>query len=225
MIRRILSLERNFQSVKESSREKNLPIQIGWNLSVKKINTFFEHQDTCGYKFEINPKGNVFIVEMEKAVHASVVTLLQDYFKFPNGGVIINSLIDVLGSSVAHYQPNGEGKLPAPRYCYKYSGLTIILMPLIPDPPPQRKLSFRSPRLSRYLEISAVDTLGRPHTRIICEIAVLQNYRDWNAKCSHWMQQQYARLWTHQVAPVPRRYTAIAGQVGVYYEEIRLACY
>jgi len=66
----------------------SLPIQIGWNLSVEKIDTFFERQDTRGYKFYINPRGNVFIVEMEKIVYSLVIARLQDYFKVPNGGVV-----------------------------------------------------------------------------------------------------------------------------------------
>ncbi|KAF0459367.1 hypothetical protein F8M41_000776 [Gigaspora margarita] len=247
MIRRILSLEKNFQSVKESSREKNLPIQIGWNLSVKKIDTFFERQDTRGYKFDIDPRGNVFIVEMEKTVHASVVIRLIVYFMVPNGGVADNPPIDVLGSS-AHYQPRGGGKPSAPDIAI-YPGLTIIPKPPIPAPPPQRRLSFHPPRPSRHLEIPPVDKSGRPHARIMCEIAVSQSYAGqsgWNAKCCRWMRQQYvrcvfgvkiyspratrnvngqlnrcmiARLWTHQEAPVPEKHTAVAGQAGIYYEE------
>jgi len=66
---------------------------------VEKIDTFFERQDTRGYKFDIASKGNVFIVEMEKAEHASVVARLQKYFEVPNGGVADNPPIDVLGAS------------------------------------------------------------------------------------------------------------------------------
>ncbi|CAG8645082.1 10134_t:CDS:2, partial [Gigaspora rosea] len=125
-------------------------------------------------------------------------------------------------------------------------GLTIIPMPPIP---PQCEPSFHPPRPSRHLEIPAVDKSGRPHARIVCEIAVSQSYvgqSSWNAKCSRWMQQQYvrcvfgvkiyspratrnangqldrcmiARLWTRQAAPVLGRHTAVAGQAGVYYEE------
>ncbi|CAG8486875.1 1093_t:CDS:2 [Racocetra fulgida] len=74
-------------------------IQIGWNLSVKKIDAFFECQDTRGYKFDTNPRGNVFIVKIEKDEHASVIARLQKYFEVPNGGVTDNPLIDVLGAS------------------------------------------------------------------------------------------------------------------------------
>ncbi|CAG8759559.1 21216_t:CDS:2, partial [Gigaspora rosea] len=194
-----------------------------WNLSVKKIDSFFECQDTRGYKFEIDPKGNVFIVEMENVVHASVEELLRNYFYIPNRGVIINPPINVMGSS--------KGKPSAPDIAI-YPGLTIIPMPPIPAPPPRSRLSICSPRPSRHLEIPAVDASGKPHARIMCEIAVSQSYHDWNAKCSCWMQQQYVRCVfgvkfyrpkaTQNANGQPDSghvYTAVAGQVGVYYEE------
>ncbi|CAG8466220.1 2678_t:CDS:2, partial [Dentiscutata erythropus] len=115
--------------------------KIGWNLSVKKIDTFFERQDTRGYKFEIDPRGNVFIVEMEKAEHASAVARLIKYFEVPNGGVADNHPIDVLGSS-AHYQPRGRGKPSAPDIAI-YPGLTIIPKSPIPAPPPQHRTAPR----------------------------------------------------------------------------------
>ncbi len=65
---------------------------------MKKIDTFFERHDTRGYKFDIDPKGNVFIVEMEIAEHGIVVARLQDCFKVPNRGVIYDPPIDALGS-------------------------------------------------------------------------------------------------------------------------------
>ncbi|CAG8489220.1 6375_t:CDS:2 [Gigaspora rosea] len=243
----------------------SLPIQIGWNLSVKKIDSFFESQDTRGYKFEIDPKGNVFIVEMEGTVHCSVVKRLTKYFDVPNGAEADDPPIDVMGAAskknsfgslslvisfiifscpiIEHYQPNGAGTPSAPDIAI-YPGLTVVPIPPIPAPPPPRR--FRSPRPSRHLEIPPVDLSGRTHARIMCEIAVLQSYSDWDAKCRRWMLQQYvrcvfgvkiyrprptrnangqfdrcmiARLWTRQTAPVPERYTAVAGQVGVYYEE------
>ncbi|RIB19801.1 hypothetical protein C2G38_2035776 [Gigaspora rosea] len=189
--------------------------KIGWNLSVKKIDSFFESQDTRGYKFEIDPKGNVFIVEMEGTVHCSVVKRLTKYFDVPNGAEADDPPIDVMGAA-KHYQPNGAGTPSAPDIAI-YPGLTVVPIPPIPAPPPPRR--FRSPRPSRHLEIPPVDLSGRTHARIMCEIAVLQSYSDWDAKCRRWMLQQYARLWTRQTAPVPERYTAVAGQVGVYYEE------
>lgn len=148
---------------------------------MKKIDTFFERQDTRGYKFDIDPRGNVFIVEMEKAEHGTVVGLLQDFFKIPNRGVVINPPIDVLGALcmknsfrllrlvirfiifscpiIAHYRPRGRGKPSAPNIAI-YPGLTIIPKPPIPAPPPQRGLGFRrrnAPRASRHLEIPPVD--------------------------------------------------------------------
>ena len=66
---------------------------------MKKIDTFFERHDTRGYKFDIDSRGNIFIVEMEKDEHASVVGQLQIYFGVPNGAIIDNRPIDVLGSS------------------------------------------------------------------------------------------------------------------------------
>ena len=65
---------------------------------MKKIDNFFERHDTHGYKFDIDSRGNVFIVEMEKDEHASVVGLLQKYFEVPNGGVADNPPIDVGGA-------------------------------------------------------------------------------------------------------------------------------
>jgi hypothetical protein len=76
-----------------------LPIQIGWNLSVKKIDTFFERQDTRGFKFDIDSRGNVSIVEMEKAEHFAVVKRLDKYFEVPNGGVADNPPIEVYSNS------------------------------------------------------------------------------------------------------------------------------
>ncbi|CAG8489197.1 6374_t:CDS:2 [Gigaspora rosea] len=90
---------------------------------------------------DIDPRGNVFIVEMKKAEHASVVARLIRYFKVPNG---------------AHYQPRGRDKPFAPDIAI-YPGLTILPKPPIPAPPSQRRLNFHPPRPSRHLEILAVD--------------------------------------------------------------------
>ncbi|RIA95862.1 hypothetical protein C1645_872488 [Glomus cerebriforme] len=143
---KVPKLQKEFSERKRvSEREK-----IGWNLSVEKFDTFFEHHDTHGYKFDIDQRGNVFIVEMEKAERAFVVARLQKYFDVPNGGVADNLLIDVAGASVP-------------------------------------------PRPSRHSEIPPVDKSGRPHARMMCEIAVSQSYNYWDAKCSRWMRQQYVR--------------------------------
>ena len=66
---------------------------------MEKIDTFFERHDTRGYKFDIDLKGNVFVVDMKSDEHASVVSRLQHYFNVPNGGVVDDALIDVMGSS------------------------------------------------------------------------------------------------------------------------------
>jgi hypothetical protein len=76
-----------------------LPLQIGWNLSLKAIDAFFERQETSGYKFDVDSKGNAFIVEMGKAVRFSVIGLLQDYFKVPNGGNFNNPPINVVANA------------------------------------------------------------------------------------------------------------------------------
>ena len=66
---------------------------------MKKIDTFFEQQDTSGYKFDINSRGDVFIVEMEKGEHASVIDYLQGCLRIPNGGVTFNPPINIMVNS------------------------------------------------------------------------------------------------------------------------------
>ncbi|CAG8663532.1 7591_t:CDS:2, partial [Paraglomus brasilianum] len=156
---------------------------IGWNLSVETIDAFFEGHETPGYKFDIDSEGNVFIVEMEGAEHTSVIELLIDYFKIPNGGIILNAPIKVEINS-AHYRPYGRGLGRRP---------------------------------SRHLEIPPVDRGGRPHARIMCEIAVSQSCDDLKAKCERWMRQEYA-LWSRQAVPTHRQ-VAVAGRPGVFVEE------
>src|SRR5437764_10018922 len=138
----------------------SLPIQIGWNLSVEKIDTFFERHDTCGYKFDIDSKGNIFIVEMIKAEHGSVVRQLKNYFNVPNGGVVDDPPIDVLGavgkknsfgllrrvirfiicsnSITVHYKPRGRGKPSVPDIAI-YPSLNIIPKPPVPPLPRTRR--------------------------------------------------------------------------------------
>ncbi|CAG8581262.1 5646_t:CDS:1, partial [Ambispora leptoticha] len=70
-----------------------LPLQIGWNLSVETIDAFFERHETPGYKFDIDSKGNVFIVEMGGSEHTSVIALLIHFFTVPNGGIGPNAPI------------------------------------------------------------------------------------------------------------------------------------
>jgi hypothetical protein len=160
-----------------------LPIQIGWNLSVEKIDTFFERQETRGYKFDIDSKGNVFIVEMVKDEHTAVVKRLDKYFEVPNGGVADDPPIDVLEFSSkknsfgsfslvisfitfscpikAHYKPCGRDKPSAPDIAI-FPGLSIIPKP--PTPPSQ--CGLRAP--SRHNEIPPVNkTVGSVHIRFI----------------------------------------------------------
>jgi len=75
---------------------RSLPFKIGSNISIKNYNKFLESCEISGYKFEYND-GNIFIIDMCTEVREAVVALLQDYFKIPNGGVIINPPIIVLG--------------------------------------------------------------------------------------------------------------------------------
>ncbi|RHZ90263.1 hypothetical protein Glove_1g48 [Diversispora epigaea] len=200
MINRIMSLDKNFKSLKNSPRERSFPIQIGWNLSVKKIDTFFERHDTRGYKFDIDSKGNVFIVEMESDEHAFVVARLQKYFEVPNGGVADDPPIDVAGAS-AHYKPRGRGFPSAPDVAI-FPGLNIIPPPPVPTRARRRRrlpmLRPRRRRTSRHNEIPPVTRTGRPHAQIMCEVA--------------------ARLYTRQAIPLPNHVTVI-GQPGIYFEE------
>jgi len=72
---------------------------------VETIDAFFERHETPGYKFDIDSKGNVFIVEMEGAEHTSVIGLLIGCFIIPNGGIItLNSPIKVeINSGKNHF--------------------------------------------------------------------------------------------------------------------------
>ncbi|RHZ57532.1 hypothetical protein Glove_386g13 [Diversispora epigaea] len=167
--------------------------EIGWNLSVKKIYAFFGRHDSFGFKFEVDSKGNVFMVEMKLGVYGSVVSLLQSYFKFPNGSRIYEAPISV-SCALAHYHPHGRGRPIAP---------DIAICPdlsIIPKPTPPPFLKHRlfycmaHPRAPlRYLGIPSVGITGLPHARIMCEIAVSQCFIDWNAKCELWMCKQYVR--------------------------------
>src|SRR6185312_12115900 len=74
----------------------SLPFKIGSNISIKNYNKLLESRELSGYKLEYN-NGNVFIIDMCTQEHEGVVVLLQDYFKIPNGGVIINPPIIVSG--------------------------------------------------------------------------------------------------------------------------------
>ena len=74
---------------------RSLPFQIGSKVSVENYNTFLDHNESSGYKFHWDD-GNVFVIDMAYADHEGVVSVLQDYFKAPNNGVI-RGPIKVLG--------------------------------------------------------------------------------------------------------------------------------
>ena len=69
--------------------ERSLPLQIGWKEKTSKIDSFFERHDAKAYKFDIDSAGNVFIIEMEGGVHASVAVILYRFFDASNGSVNI----------------------------------------------------------------------------------------------------------------------------------------
>ncbi|CAG8604329.1 1894_t:CDS:2, partial [Paraglomus brasilianum] len=153
---------------KEPIEENSLPFKIGSNISIKNYNKFLESRELSGYKLEYN-NGNVFIIDMCTQEHEGVVVLLQDYFKIPNGGVIINPPIIVSGQPL-HPSPNAN---IAPN---------VAVYPdeaYIPRPP------------NTGLGHPPSDTRGNSHARIVCEVAVSQSYRGLKNKCKLWMSQQY----------------------------------
>src|SRR6185295_70395 len=78
--------------------ECSLPLKIGSKITIKNYNTFLENHGSAGYKFWFDKKtSDVFIIGMASTRHENVVTLLQDYFKIPNGGVIFDPPIRVCG--------------------------------------------------------------------------------------------------------------------------------
>ncbi|CAJ0634005.1 314_t:CDS:2 [Entrophospora sp. SA101] len=161
---------------KEPIEENSLPFKIGSNISIKNYNKFLESRELSGYKLEYN-NGNVFIIDMCTQEHEYVVALLQDYFKIPNGGVIIDPPIIVLGQPL-HPSPNADGLRIAP---------DIAVLPneaYVPRPPNSGPLNLGPP---------PSDTRGNPHARIVCEVAVSQSYRGLKNKCELWMSQQYVR--------------------------------
>ena len=98
--------------------ERSLPLQIGWKEKTSKIDSFFERYDTKAYKFDIDSAGNVFIIEMEGGVHASVAVILYKFFDAPNGSAnILNPLITL---------KHNTGK----RFVYVIICLVIIAPPI-----------------------------------------------------------------------------------------------
>ncbi|CAG8738579.1 1468_t:CDS:2, partial [Funneliformis caledonium] len=98
--------------------------------------------------------GNVFIVEVEKAVHASVIEV-------PKGGFVINP----------HYRSRGKGKPSAPDIAI-YPSLNII-----PKPPSQRRIQFRrtsprTPDIAKSHEMQTDNLIGASNTIVY--------YEEWN---------------------------------------------
>ena len=78
--------------------ECSLPLKIGSKITIKNYNTFLENHGSAGYKFWFDKKtSDVFIIGMASTIHEAVVSLLQDYFKIPNNGVVVNPPIRVYG--------------------------------------------------------------------------------------------------------------------------------
>jgi hypothetical protein len=78
-------------SANVTSYDYSLPLQIGSNISVKEYNTFLNRNENTGYKFNWE-RGEVFIVEMTKAVREAAVSYIQDCFKEPNNGVKVGPI-------------------------------------------------------------------------------------------------------------------------------------
>ena len=74
---------------------RSLPLQIGWKEKLSTIDAFFERHETLPYKFDIDSKRNVFIVEMEGDVHSMLAMTLSYMFNAPNGGILLDPPIQV----------------------------------------------------------------------------------------------------------------------------------
>ncbi|RGB23594.1 hypothetical protein C1646_774277 [Rhizophagus diaphanus] len=153
-------------------REGSLPLQIGSKISVKEYNTFLNRNENTGYKFNWE-RGEVFIVEMAKAVHEAAISYIEDCFKEPNNGVKVGP-IKVL-SQPLHYKPTGHGEQFAPDVAV-CGRVPNVVKPLIPHPGPPPS-----------------DVDGNPHARIISEVANTQTVANLNTKCEAWMHETYVR--------------------------------
>ncbi|GES88783.1 hypothetical protein GLOIN_2v1789506 [Rhizophagus clarus] len=118
----------------------------GWKSATEKINK------------------NVYVIEMANADHEAAVSVLMDYFKVPNNGVLFNPPIKVLGQPF-HFNPTGQGEKMTPDVAV-YPDTAHVPRPGIqhPGPPPS-------------------DTNGLPHARIIVEVANTQSLDDLNKRC------------------------------------------
>ncbi|CAG8477450.1 12420_t:CDS:2 [Acaulospora colombiana] len=78
---------------------------------------------------------------MADGEHESIVSLLQNYFKIPNGGDIENPPIDVVGQPF-HYCPSGSGEKIAPDIAVYPSEVYVPKPTLLhPGPPPSDRIA------------------------------------------------------------------------------------
>ncbi|RHZ61214.1 hypothetical protein Glove_349g17 [Diversispora epigaea] len=155
---------------KKPITESSLPFQIGTNITIKEYNTFLNNYGSSGYKFqfELNSDkktGIVDIVDMATPVHEDVVSLLQDFFKVPNGGVIFRPPIKVTGQPL-HYNPDGSGVEIAPDVAVYLSTAFV----------PRPAISTILPRPPGDIHVAVGQGVGRLKQR-----------------CLTWMKEQYVR--------------------------------
>ncbi|RHZ50777.1 hypothetical protein Glove_492g26 [Diversispora epigaea] len=165
---------------KKPITESSLPFQIGTNITIKEYNTFLNNYGSSGYKFRFKlnsdkKTGIVDIVDMTTPVHEDIVSLLQDFFKVPNGGVIFRPPIKVTGQPL-HYNPDGSGVEIAPDVAV-YPSTAFVPRPAI----------------STILPRPPGDIHGNPHAQIMCEVAVGQGVGRLKQRCLTWMKEQYVR--------------------------------
>ncbi|CAH1768057.1 2005_t:CDS:2, partial [Entrophospora sp. SA101] len=151
-------------------KEDSLPYKIGSNITIKEYNKFLECQESSGYKYQQRDNGDVLIIDMSNSEHGLVASLLQDYFKVANGGVIINPPI-VIGIDKFHFSPSGNDQLIASDVMV-YPNASHVQQPRIPYPGP--------PPGNRN---------GWPHAQVVCEVGNSQSTKEWNDK------SMMARLW------------------------------
>ena len=137
-----------------------MPLRIGSKITIKNYNTFLENHGSAGYKFWFDKKtSDVFIIGMASTEHEIVISLLQDYFKVPNNGVIFDPPIIVCGQpckriysslllviefsilsffNIVHDEPGGTGLKIAPDVAV-YPNIAFVprpsASPVIPVPP------------------------------------------------------------------------------------------
>ncbi|GBC10204.1 hypothetical protein RclHR1_09430005 [Rhizophagus clarus] len=154
-----------------------LPFKVGSKVTIKNYNTFLDNYGSSRYKFQFqlnsdNRTGEVFIIGMATAVRARIISRLQDFFNVPNNGVVDEPLISVSGQPF-HYVPGGNGIKGA-------ADVTVT-----PD------IAFIPKPVTSVIPRPPADTVGNPHARIMCEIAVGPNVGELKRKCETWMREQY----------------------------------